>query len=174
MMITEVLLIVLPILLGGLACILVMKVGFLNFLKFPLDFGFSLGGKRILGNNKTFLVPIIMIVTVLATGTVLSRLLAIDVPTGSYVYIGLFYSLGELPNSFIKRRLGIEPGGIAQNGKRKAIFFWLDNLDSLIGSMLGYILFFKFSTQALIVSLIIGSILHFSTDFLMKMLTLKK
>ena len=44
---------------------------------------------------------------------------------------GFGYALFELPNSFIKRRLGIQPG---ESPKRfKALFILMDQLDSGIG-----------------------------------------
>lgn len=49
---------------------------------------------------------------------------------------GLGYMLGELPNSLLKRRLGIAPGATpARHGRW---FLWLDQLDSGIGAALAY------------------------------------
>jgi hypothetical protein len=46
--------------------------------------------------------------------------------------LGGGYVAGELPNSFVKRRLEIAPGAAAP-GKLRALFWILDQLDSLVG-----------------------------------------
>jgi CDP-diacylglycerol--serine O-phosphatidyltransferase len=46
--------------------------------------------------------------------------------------------LGELPNSFLKRRLGIAPGATPARGR--PLFVLMDQLDSGIGCALAYAL----------------------------------
>ena len=54
---------------------------------------------------------------------------------------GLGYALFELPNSFVKRRMGIQPG---ESPKRfKALFILMDQLDSGIGVALATWLVFS-------------------------------
>jgi hypothetical protein len=54
---------------------------------------------------------------------------------------GLGYVLGELPNSFAKRRLSIGPGGKAR-GFWGAVFFVADRCDSVVAALvLGAVLF---------------------------------
>lgn len=55
------------------------------------------------------------------------------------IIAGLGYVLAELPNSFLKRRLGIAPG--ATPDRAKHLFILLDQLDSGIGVALAYLLF---------------------------------
>jgi hypothetical protein len=43
--------------------------------------------------------------------------------------------VGELPNSFAKRQLGIAPGALGQ-GARGKVFWVVDQLDSLAGMLL--------------------------------------
>jgi CDP-diacylglycerol--serine O-phosphatidyltransferase len=57
--------------------------------------------------------------------------------------LGLAYILFELPNSFVKRRLGIKPGEIPE--RNKYIFIIMDQLDSGIGFALAYYLFYDIS-----------------------------
>ena len=56
--------------------------------------------------------------------------------------LGLGYSLFELPNSFIKRRLDIKPGKTT-NGFKKMFFIFLDQADSVFGVCLVVCLFYK-------------------------------
>jgi CDP-diglyceride synthetase len=89
-------------------------------LKRPLDFGATLGGKRLFGDNKTWRGAIFMTAGVVAAAALLSlwpwywhKLPQGIQDAGPLPYgllLGLGVVLGELPNSFLKRRLGIEPG----------------------------------------------------------------
>ncbi len=46
---------------------------------------------------------------------------------------GLAFMLAELPNSFLKRQLGIEPGLPAASAGMRALFFVVDRCDSVLG-----------------------------------------
>ena len=50
--------------------------------------------------------------------------------------LGLSYLAFELPNSFLKRSVGIEPGG--HHPKHKYLFYMLDKTDSAFGVTLTY------------------------------------
>jgi len=98
----------------------VLRWDLLPALKRPLDGGASLGGRRVLGDNKTWRGALCM-----TAGVVLATLVlwqwdwwreqlptAVDASSPLLVglLIGLGTVLGELPNSFLKRRLDIAPG----------------------------------------------------------------
>ena len=51
-------------------------------------------------------------------------------------FLGMCYMLAELPNSFIKRRIGIASGSSMQS--RKWVFVIFDKTDSALGVTLGY------------------------------------
>ena len=53
---------------------------------------------------------------------------------------GLGYVLGELPNSWIKRRIGIAPGQTASTPVQKYLFILMDQLDSALGVAIAYLL----------------------------------
>ena len=52
---------------------------------------------------------------------------------------GLGYVLAELPNSWIKRRLGIAPGDTPE--RRRLLFLAMDQIDSGVGAAIAYWLF---------------------------------
>ena len=56
--------------------------------------------------------------------------LVFESPIVSGAIVGLVYRLAELPNSFIKRRLGIEAGGSSQSWSGFCLQFLTDHLDS--------------------------------------------
>ena len=98
----------------------VLRFDLLPRLKRPIDGGRTLGGERILGDNKTWRGAAVMVAGVEAATLALHRLpayrarLPADVRQASPALLGALLGLatfaGELPNSFVKRRLGIAPG----------------------------------------------------------------
>lgn len=60
---------------------------------------------------------------------------------------GVGYILGELPNSFFKRRIGVQAGQVPED--KKYWFIALDQLDSAIGVALAYWLVFDISNEVM-------------------------
>jgi len=123
-----------------------MKWGWLGALRRPIDGGARWRGRPVFGANKTWRGP----VTVSAGTAVflalqahvlhrLEALAAIELFDSSHVSAlllgaaaGAAAELAELPNSFVKRRLGVVPGGTAA-GAWAALFYLWDQLDLLLG-----------------------------------------
>ena len=90
-------------------------------LKRPLDLGLEWNGKRLLGPNKTWRGALVMLAGAFGATLLLSRVpaywrrLPAEVQRAGPARLGLVLGggvvLGELPNSFVKRRLGLPPGG---------------------------------------------------------------
>jgi len=81
--------------------------------------------------------------------------------------------LGELPNSFIKRRLNIAPGQTPEGGLRSVV--WVaDQIDSVVGATVAtcFVSRLSFSMAFLIIAL--GLIIHPLGAFIMVKLSLKK
>jgi CDP-diglyceride synthetase len=110
----------LPALGGALAHAPVLRFHLFEPLKRPLDEGMMLGGRRLLGDNKTVRGALVM-----AGGTTVAAMLLArrrwfrerlpselrNAPPAVYgLLLGAGVVLGELPNSFVKRRLDIAPG----------------------------------------------------------------
>ncbi len=135
-----------PILVAGLGHVAVIRLDLFKFLAaVPLDFGLTLGGKRLFGENKTLrgiavmcvaTAGCVMIETLLATWWAWARDLAAPFQLAHPMIWGALagagYSVGELPNSFAKRRLGVAPGAIA-TGWSRPIFWTIDQIDSVAG-----------------------------------------
>ena len=98
----------------------VLRFDLLRALKRPLDGAATLGGRRVLGDNKTWRGALCMTAGVVPATVALWqwgwwRDQLPDAVTGSSpLLVGLLVGLGtvggELPNSFLKRRLDIAPG----------------------------------------------------------------
>jgi CDP-2,3-bis-(O-geranylgeranyl)-sn-glycerol synthase len=117
-----------------LAHVLVLRYDLLRPLKRPLDGGATFRGRRVFGDNKTWRGGLMM-----AGGVVVLTLLLSLWPTywdalpedlteaGPLVVgtlVGLAVVVGELPNSFFKRQLGIAPGAQRRSPAGIALIVW--------------------------------------------------
>lgn len=181
-MLFEVPFVILPVLLSGLTFIFFLKYNRLKILDYPLDFKFRLNNKRVFGKNKTIKGPLFMGVFTMIYGFItfyfLKDYIALDLSNTrilmNFFIVGLSYSLGELPNSFVKRQLSIAPSRVANDRFLQYFFKVLDNTDSLIACAIVYVFMFHISIKVLLVSIGVGAILHLLTDCLMIILQLKK
>lgn len=144
----ELLWLALPVIAAGLVHLAVLKLDWLPGLRrMPIDGGLTLRGKRLFGDNKTWRGAIVTIGTMTTTAWAMAQLnqccwhLPVLVPfaeTHAVVWgllLGTGYIVGELPNSFAKRRLAIAPGA-AGNGVAGRVFWVIDQLDSLVGMLI--------------------------------------
>ena len=136
----------LPLFGGAVAHGLCMRNGWLSSLARPIDRGRSFRGRPLFGESKTWRGPILVAggaaaVWVLQQSVLhrvdgLAAIELVDVaslPGGWFgAAAGAAAELSELPNSFLKRQLGIKPGGTA-TGPLGVVFFLLDQLDVLFG-----------------------------------------
>ncbi|MEO6874512.1 MAG: CDP-archaeol synthase [Opitutaceae bacterium] len=138
-----------PVALAGLTQVAVIKLGLFRALAArPLDCGVVFRGQRLFGENKTFRGLVVMIVATAGWVAIFEGLAAwCHWPAGLSApfqqahpllwgaLAGAGYVAGELPNSFIKRQLGIAAGAAAAGAAR--LFFWIiDQVDSVAGVLL--------------------------------------
>ena len=139
MLIKETLFFTIPLLISGLAHhFLIIKYDLLAFLAKPVDFNLMLRKKRLFGDAKTFRgFAIVILVTGFSMWAIniFFRIPLKFNPFLSGMLAGLGYSLGELPNSFIKRRTGVKESSLA-SGALGSLLRILDQTDSVIGSLL--------------------------------------
>jgi CDP-diglyceride synthetase len=119
----------------------VLTFDLLPRLRRPLDLGATLGGRRLFGDNKTWRGAIVMLVGVVAATALLSlwpwfwhKLPGGIQDAGPWVYgllLGLGVVLGELPNSFLKRRIGIA-AGTQRRGPAGALLSLYDQADFVL------------------------------------------
>lgn len=126
---------------AGLAGV-VQRYDLWRCFKRPIDGGATLGGRRVFGDNKTWRGVVCAVagcVAAVATqkylvGAHAGGLSVIDYakvnPFTLGASLGLGAIVGELPNSFVKRRLAIAPGGGAP-GILKPVFYLWDQVDVL-------------------------------------------
>lgn len=181
-----------PVIFTGILNMIWCKMPVLKTLNQPIDKGKSLkDGNRILGSNKTwkgFVGYIIFAVICTVIWGVISKNSSY-LSQNNYFYVhhenrvlynfvigallGLAYALFELPNSFIKRRFGIEEGKPA-NGISKYFFVFLDQADSILGCVLVLCLVYKMTVLAYFGYVLIGAATHIVINILLYFVHLRK
>lgn len=157
---------------------IVMKFELLHRLKKPMDMGVSFRGKPLFGPNKTWRGIIVstfgtvvfsyFIRWLYLNSEVFKSMSIVDFYQVNPLYIGLALGigmiLGELPNSFLKRQIGISPGkqGPCFLG---IIFRIFDQVDLLLGIWVLLIFVPGFSVvknwDVLLFSILFALVIHF-------------
>jgi len=134
----------------------------LPILTAPMDFGRSLAGKRILGDNKTwrgFFSGVFASLVVIEFQSCLypfpAGMTIIDYESENIIWFGLALGLGAIlgdaAESFIKRRLGILPG---------KSFFIVDQIDWILGAVLASSFFYSWSFSTWLAAILMFGFLH--------------
>lgn len=146
-------------------------------LAVPVDMGKKLGKKRIFGNSKTvrgvlfgvlFSVAVTYVQFVLYRFTFFRALSFFDYGS-KWLYAGLLIGLGvmvgDLLNSFVKRRFGLKPG---------KPFIPFDQINGLVGALIFIIPVYVPSLQVVLVLFIMSFILHIAINLFGYVIGLKK
>ena len=167
------------------------KTKLLNKLKVPMDFNKNfIDKKRIFGDNKTwkgFFGYIFFNIIVCLLFGFIWKLFKLESLNFFYVYhsntvlynlligflLGLFYAMFELPNSFIKRRLGIKEGKTTE-GFKKVFFIILDQADSVFGVALVVWMFYPLGIWKYLLYIAIGIVTHLLINMLLYFFKLRK
>ena len=172
----------LPITFSGLMLILCMRKGWLRQLNIPLDGGFKIRGEPLFGKSKS--VRSLVIYLVSATLVTLGLNLLVhnsDLVSSVYLQnpfvlgpaITLAYLAGEILNSFVKRRLGIETSGQASSKVPSLIQRVFDNVDGILSTGFVFV-YFEVPLEVLLTSGVLAVLMHQGTDILMRRLNLKR
>lgn len=168
-----------PVVMAGVLQAIAIRFNPLPQLASPLDFGVRLRGEPLLGANKTIRGVLVMVLgSTLFTWAFRGLLTTERLPQGwpsladpgSALFVGMLmglgYSLGELPNSFIKRRLRIAPGARPNDGSQ-ILFYLADQLDSVIGVVLVMEIVFALPLNTLLSLFVVGALVHIAFDRLL-------
>jgi hypothetical protein len=174
-----------PLLVAGVVHAPVIKRNLLSPLARPLDFGATFRGTHVFGANKTWrgvlLMSAISVLVVFAQSqlyavTPFRAISILDYSRVSWLALGLAlglgYSLAELPNSFVKRRFGILPGGVSRG--RTFGQYIVDQADSAIGGTLVLALFLWGNWAVLLLVFVVGFSLHVLMDQLFFLFAVKR
>ncbi len=157
----EAFLLSLPLIIGGTIHMIVVKKNILSYFKTPIH-------QRWFGKNKTWRGVIVMPLSTWL-GVWLTNLVSYQFENISLFYLGAMlgfaYLLAELPNSFIKRKLGIKEGKLPDS--RRWLFAFFDQADSAIGCMIAYRFLLGTTWTILILTLVVGTIIHLLMNMLL-------
>ena len=128
-----------PLLVASVLSAIVLRFDLFPCVRRPIDGGHTYRGRRILGDGKTWRGVLVAIVGSVGGVALQKCLLHVPVwlPLVDYrkidalsfgAVMGASAMAGELPNSFVKRRLGIERGAVA-SGPLQAVFYVWDQVD---------------------------------------------
>jgi CDP-2,3-bis-(O-geranylgeranyl)-sn-glycerol synthase len=154
-------------------------------MAFPVDGGLTLRGRRLFGDNKTLRGFVIMI----PASAIAFVAVAVAGASGSPAAAGLWnltplgyaalgawagfgFMAGELPNSLLKRQLGIEPGR-AVRGLAFVYQFIGDRLDSGIGMLTAVSLAVPTPWRVWAFVLVLGPAIHWAFSVVMFRLGIK-
>jgi hypothetical protein len=150
----------------------------------PIDGGTTFRGRRVFGAHKTLRGFMVMIPAAAVSFALLAAATGDPAAAGLWpltlagyaglgACAGLGFMAGELPNSFIKRQLGVAPGDRPRNGVAAAAQFAVDRLDSGVGMLLVVSAVAGVPLITWLLVLAIGPSIHWAFSVLMFHLGLK-
>lgn len=153
----------------------------------PIDFGKSFRDRRIFGDNKMWRGLIMMPLAaalVFALFAAARDLLPPWIERGMWhlsayqfallgFVAGAAFMLAELPNSFLKRRLGVAPGFAPRQPALAVFCFVLDRVDSVLGTLIALSLFVPLALMTWWWALFFGALVHAFFSTLLYFLHLK-
>ena len=159
----------LPLVISGGLHMMVVRFDWLQVLKIPIQ-------AKLLGPNKTWRGVIVMALTT-ALGAWLTSLVWPDAfgswnPLVLGALLGLAYAVAELPNSYVKRRLGIAPG--KRPAQNRAWFAFADQADSAVACALVYGWALQLSAMTILLLIAVGPAVHLVVNYSLYLMRLRK
>jgi CDP-diglyceride synthetase len=167
MILTDAIQLFLPLVITNILHMLVVKYDFFSILKVPIH-------TVLFGKNKTYrgliFVPCINLISyqlvLFLNGSEITRL---TMATG--FLLGFVYIICELPNSFLKRRLGVQAGSSSDQYPWMKI---LDKADSSFGVCAVYVFAFHLSFYDFLILFLGAFSLHMSLSHLLHRMRIKE
>ena len=178
-----------PVIIAGILNMLFVKTPLYKRINRPIDSGGTLrDGKRVFGENKTWAGFFGMIVFG-AAAQVIWGLVCTGFPELCPIYsrfgntplfnlaagaaMGFTYVLFELPNSLVKRRLDI-PSGKTVRGLKGAVFFVIDQVDSLFGVAGVFAVLFPMTVLEYFAYILLGAGTHIAINSILYATRIRK
>jgi len=179
----ELLLIASPVILAAIFHMVVVRYNWASATSYPLDHKMTFRSRRIFGDNKTYRGVLVMILSsvvltyayayLVAHSSAIANLNLLDLERYSPLFYGVIYGLGyvigELPNSFAKRQLGITEGKSTSFLQRL-----IDQLDSVVVILLLLLAFSHFTWRHFWSGIVFYGLLHLAINYLLYLFNLRK
>ena len=160
------LIVVVPLVLTNTLHMLLVKYSWLSFINIPIS-------EKQFGKNKTWR-GFVFLITVNAF-VVFTTVKSFDIHLYNSAFLGAIlgftYLLFELPNSFVKRKLGVGPG--EKHQRYRYFFSWIDKSDSAFGLSLVYWLLGYIDWKMAILLYFICSSTHILSSLILVKLKIK-
>jgi hypothetical protein len=160
--------IVVPLIISNTFHMVIVKKNIFAFLAIPVS-------TKLFGQNKTWrgfvIVPLLNALLLLMINLLWPYLSNVRALTVGFI-LGIAYMLFELPNSFLKRRLGIGPGDKA--GKYRWLLMLIDKTDSSFGVSLFSYFLLDLSLVQLLELFLISVLTHIVFSYLLVTAGIKK
>ncbi|MGV8991517.1 MAG: CDP-archaeol synthase [Thiobacillus sp.] len=172
---------------AGTAHVLWLRTAMSRRFGWPVDVGLTFRGRRLLGDNKRvcgfMVLPPMTALTFMLLGGGRDALPAFFAeglwPLSAWQYAGLglvcglAFMLAELPNSFLKRQLGVAPGHAPAQPWLRPMALVVDRLDSVLGVLLALSVLVPVPLATWFWVLILGPVVHAGFSFAMHALGIK-
>jgi hypothetical protein len=179
--------VVLVLAMAGVAHVAWLRCPWSRRFALPLDGAATWRGHRLFGANKTWRgLMVLPLATALGFGlgaqfrADLPAWLAAGIWTGPVSQLalagllcGLAFMLAELPNSLLKRQMGIAPGQTAHHRLLRAWCLVIDRIDSTLGALIALSLMLPLPPMAWLWVPLFGVSLHWAFSYAMYLLKLK-
>lgn len=161
------LIVIVPLVLTNILHMIIVKMDLMTSLKIPV-------WRKGFGENKTWRGLIFIPFANAIFTWLLVGIFNIDFLEGIRLgfLLGLAYALFELPNSFVKRRLGIMPG--SRHKKLGILFSLLDKMDSAFGVALTFYLLGYAGLRFAVLLFVCNSLTHILFSELLFRMKVKK
>jgi CDP-diacylglycerol--serine O-phosphatidyltransferase len=162
----HILIVVVPLVLANTLHMILVKLSWLNRINIPIY-------DKLFGRNKTWRGFVFLIVSNAFLVFLMTQLFAIPIKNAVLLgaILGFTYLLFELPNSFMKRKLGISPG--EKHQRYRFFFSWVDKSDSALGLSLVYFLLGYVEWKMAIILFFICSATHIVSSLILVGLKIK-
>jgi len=159
-----------PLLVASLLSAVVLRFELWRPLRRPIDGGRTFRGRRVFGDSKTWRGVVVAVVGCLAAvavqagiGDRIGALAIVDyreVPAVPFaIALGAGAMLGELPNSFTKRQLGIAPSKTT-TGPLAIVFYVWDQVDLLFGAWPLIAIWVPVTLDVVLASFVLALVIH--------------
>ena len=164
---SHLLIVLLPLLFSNILHMLLIKKGVFNSLTTPIS-------ENKFGKNKTYRGLVFVTIINAIILMMMNYILQLQVNNSFFLgaMLGLAYIIFELPNSYMKRKLGIKPG--EQHKKYKLTFSLIDKMDSAFGVTLTYSLLGYIDYKSVMMLFLLASLTHIIMSKLLVFLKIKK
>lgn len=165
-----------PLIVSGVLHMAIVRANLLPALKRPIAARFFGPNKTIRGLVAMPLLTVVGVYLAVLLEAPLGDALLVSLRQTSLVGLGLAlgvgYALAELPNSYVKRRLGIAAGKLPE--KNRFVFAFVDQADSAVGCAVVYALLLHVPVTVLVIVVLIGPVIHAVANVTLYFLGLRK